>query len=149
MNHLLENKRITFDYELLENFEAGIELLGHEVKALRAGLGSLIGAYILIRGGEAFLIGATIPPYQPNNTPADYDQTRPRRLLLTKKEIRYLAGRGEQKGLTIAPISLYNKGRKIKVAIAIVRGRKKYDKREKIKKRESEREIKRTLKNIR
>ena len=100
-----------------------------------------------MRGNEVFLLGATIPPYQPKNTPADYEPTRPRRLLLTKKEISQLIGWENKKGLTIVPLSLYNVERKIKVTIVVARGKKKHDKREVLKKREANREIERTLKN--
>jgi len=147
MDFLAENKKAFFNYEVLEKFNTGIELLGLEVKSLKAKRGTLDGAYISVRGNEVFLLGATIPPYQPNNTPADYEPTRPRRLLLTKKEIGQLIGWENKKGLTIVPLSLYNSARKIKVTIAVVRGKKKYDKREVLKKREASREIERTLKN--
>jgi len=144
---LIQNKKAYFNYEILEKTEAGIELQGFEVKSLKKGQGSLEGSHITVRGGEAFVIGMNIPPYQPANTPKDYDPVRNRRLLLTKKELRDLAGAEGQKGLTIVPLSVYNKGRKLKLEIAIVRGKKKYDKRETIKKRDTEREIRRSLKN--
>ena len=148
MEFLAENKKVFFNYEVLEKFNAGIELLGLEVKSLKAKRGTLDGAYVSMRGQEVFLLGATIPPYQPKNTPADYEPTRLRRLLLTKKEIGQLIGWENKKGLTIVPLSLYNSERKIKVTIAIVRGKKKHDKREVLKKREANREIERTLKNF-
>ena len=132
---------------MLQKMDAGIELLGLEVKSLRKKLGSLDGAYVTVRGGEAFLLNAYIPPFQPNNTPKGYDSRQNRRLLLTKNELADLAKTEGQKGLTIVPISVYNKGRKIKVEIGIARGRKNYDKREVIKKKETDREIRRTLKN--
>jgi len=144
---LIQNKKAYFNYEVLEKIEAGIELLGFEVKSLKKGQGSLEGSHIIVRGGEVFVINMQIPPYQPANTPKDYDPACSRRLLLTKKEIENLGKMEEQKGLTIVPLSVYNKGRKLKVEIAIVRGKKKYDKRETIKKRDTEREIRRTLKN--
>ena len=147
MPHLIENRKAKFEYEILEKFEAGIELLGFEVKSLKNGRASLEGAFVIIRGNEAFLTGAHIPPYQAKNTPADYDPYRLRRLLLTKKEIDYLTGKEKVKGLTIIPLSLYTKGPKIKISIAVVKGKKKSDKRETIRKRETEREIRRTLKN--
>lgn len=147
MSSLIENKKAHFNYEILETIEAGIELLGHEVKSLRKKEGSLEGARIIVRGNEAFLVGATIPPYQPANTEKDYEPDRNRRLLLNKKEIMLISGAESKKGLTIIPISVYNKGRKIKVSVAIVRGKKKYDKRHDIKKRETDRDIRRTLKN--
>jgi SsrA-binding protein len=143
MSSLIQNKKAYFNYEILEKIEAGIELLGFEVKSLKKGQGSLEGSHITVRGGEVFVINMQIPPYQPANTPASYDPLRNRKLLLTKKEISELAGSEGQKGLTIVPLSVYNKGRKLKLEIAIVRGKKKYDKRETIKKRDSEREIRR------
>ena len=144
---LVENKRATFDHELLERFEAGLELLGQEVKSLRAGRASLAGARVLIRGGGAYLVGATIQPYQAKNAPADYDEGRNRRLLLTKKEVARLAQAEAEKGLTIIPLSVYNKGRRLKLALAVARGKKRHDKRQLIRKRETEREMRRTLKN--
>lgn len=140
---LIENKKISLDYEILETFEAGIELLGFEVKSLRNKQGSLLGSHVTVRGGESFLISANIPAYQEKNMPETYDPKRNRRILLTKSEIQKLASFDSKKGLTIVPISLYNKGRKIKVEIAVVRGKKKYDKRETVKKRETDREIRR------
>ncbi len=143
---LIENKKVRFNYEILEEMEAGIELQGHEVKSLRNHQGSLEGARVLVRGGEAYLMGATIPPYQPKNAPKDYVPDRNRRILLNKKEIAHLATSGEKNGLTVVPISVYNKGRKIKISVALVRGKKKFDKRETIKKRETDRDIRRSLK---
>lgn len=146
MADLVRNKKVSFNYELLETLDAGMELFGHEVKSLREKRGSLEGAHVVVRGEEAFLVGATIPPYQPVNTPKNYDPERARRLLLNKKEISELAGSESQRGLTIVPISVYSKGRNLKLKIAIARGKKKFDKRETIKKRESTRAIERTLK---
>lgn len=144
---LIENKKARFNYEIGETYEAGIKLFGYEVKSLRKGLGSLDGAYAVVRGGETFLIGAEIPPFQAKNAPANYDPRRNRKLLLTKKEIRALSQEENKKGLTIVPISVYSKGRKIKVTLGIGKGKKKFDKRQSIKKREADREIRRTLKN--
>ncbi len=146
MPSFVTNKKAHFNYEILERFEAGIELLGFEVKAIRAGRASLDGSHVTMRGGEAFLIGSGVTPLQPKNTPGDYDERRNRRLLLTKKEIRELGKTAEMKGLTIVPLSMYNKKRTIKVEIAVVRGKKKFDKRESIKKRDTDREVQRTLK---
>ncbi|MES2416504.1 MAG: SsrA-binding protein SmpB [Patescibacteria group bacterium] len=146
MSHYAENRKARFDYEILEKFEAGIELLGTEVKSVRGGRMSLEGAFVIVRGGEAFIINAQIPPYQIANAPKDYDPLRNRKLLLTKKEITELAGNDKNKSLTIVPISVYNKNRKIKVEIALVKGKKKHDKRETTKKRETDREIRRTIK---
>lgn len=146
MAHYAENRKARFDYEILEKYEAGIELLGVEVKSVRGGQMSLGGAFVIVRGGEAYLINSNIPPFQAKNAPKDYDPLRNRKLLLTKKELQGLAGNGESKSLTIVPISVYNKKRKIKVEIALVKGKKKYDKRENIKKRETDREIRREFK---
>ena len=143
---MADNRKARFDYEILETLSAGIELLGLEVKSLRAHSANLEGSYITIRGDEAFLCQMSIPPYQAANTPIDYDPMRVRKLLITKKEIQKLANEGEKQGLTIVPIKVYNKGTKVKIEVAIVRGKKKFDKRESIKKRETDREIRRTLK---
>ncbi|HRH22928.1 MAG TPA: SsrA-binding protein SmpB [Candidatus Paceibacterota bacterium] len=146
MATLVLNKKASFNYEFIERLEAGIELIGTEVKSLRSGNATLEGSYIIIRGGEAFISGMTIPPYQVNNTAKDYEPERLRKLILTKNEIEKLAGIESKKGLTIVPVSMYNKNRKIKVDIAIARGKREFDKRETIKKRDSDREIQRTLK---
>ena len=146
---LVQNKKIHFNYEILERYEAGIELFGSEVKSLRAGHGSLEGSHVTVRGGEAYLIGTTIQPYQVNNITKGYDATRNRRLLLTKEEIATLATQESKKGLTIVPVTVYNKARKLKVEIAVVRGKKTYDKRESIKKREADRDVMRDIKSTR
>jgi len=144
---LVENKKARLNYEILEEFEAGMELLGTEVKALRQSLGKLEGAHVVVRNGEAYLIGAHIPPYQSANAPEGYDPERSRRLLLNKKEIAELGQYEGQKGLTIVPLRVYNKGSHVKVALAVARGRKNYDKRAVLKERDTKREIDRTLKN--
>ncbi len=146
MPDIATNKKVRFDYEILDTVEAGIELAGHEVKALRTKSVALDGSYVLVRGGEAFLSGLSIPAYQAGNTPADYEPERLRRLLLSKKEIAALAVVDSKKGLTIVPLSMYNKNGKIKVSLGVVRGKKKFDKRESIKKRDTERDIGRSLK---
>ena len=147
MASLIENKKVRFDYEILETFEAGIELLGNEVKSIRNKQASLEGSFVGIRGGEAFLIHAHIPPYQAKNTAKQYDPDRTRRLLLTKKELNQLVGEESKKGLTIVPLSMYNKGRVLKLQFGIARKKKKFDKRDSIKKRETDREIQRAMKN--
>ena len=144
---LIENKKFFLKYAPLENFAAGIELSGQEVKALRAKLGSLEGARVVVRGGEAFIVGMTVPPYQAANAPKSYDPERARRLLLTKKEITALAEAESKKGLTIAPIEVYTAHRLVKARIAIVRGKGKADRREDLKKRDASRETARVLKN--
>lgn len=141
MSSFIENKKARFNYEITETLEAGIELLGPEVKSIKGGMGSLEGAYAVVRGGEVFLLGSNIPPYQAGNMPKGYDPLRTRKLLLTKKEIIELAQMEQEKKLTIVPLSMYNKGGKVKVSLGVARGKKKFDKRETIKKRDTEREI--------
>ena len=144
---LIENDRASFDYELLDTMEAGLELHGFEVKSLRAKLGSLKGARVVARGGEAYLVGASIPAWQIKNAPKDYDAERTRRLLLKKREIAQISSAEAEKGLTVVPISVYNKGRNLKLSIAIARGKKKQDKRGTIRAREEKRRIERELKS--
>lgn len=146
MANYTENRKIHFDYEILEKYEAGIELLGSEVKSVRGGRMSLEGSFVIVRGSEVFLINSNIPPYQAANAAKDYDPLRNRKLLLTQKEINELSDSEKNKSLTIVPMSVYNKGRKIKVGIALVKGKKKHDKRESIKKRDVGREIRREMK---
>lgn len=143
---LLENKRVGFDYLILETLEAGMELLGFEVKSLRAKRGSLKGARVVARGGEAYLVGASIPAWQVANAPKSYDPERTRRLLLSHKEIAHIASAEGQQGLTIVPLAVYNKGQNLKLGLAIVRGKKKEDKRQSIRAREEKRSAQRTLK---
>jgi SsrA-binding protein len=147
MADLASHNRAKFDYEILETFEAGIVLSGHEVKSIRNGRAKLEGGHVVVRGGEAFLLGVSIAPYQPGNTPKEYEPEQTRKLLLAKKEISELLAQSEKKGLTVVPISMYNKGRNIKVKVAVVRGKKQFDKRARIKERETDRTILRTLKN--
>ena len=142
----LKNKKIGLDYEIQQKLQAGMELLGLEVKSIRQGQGSLVGGRVVIRGGEAYLVGVNIPPYQPNNTAKDYDPERTRRLLLTKKEIAELAGIESKKGLTLVPISVYNAGRNLKLEIGIAKGKKKFDNRESIKKKDTRRDVEREAK---
>lgn len=130
------NPKAHFDYEILETIEAGIVLEGHEVKSVKTGKVSIKGAYVRILNNEPYLIGATISPYQPANTPADYDPQRSRKLLLSKKQISTLVGTSQAHGLTLVPLKLYNKRGLVKVLIGIARGKKKYDKREALKKKD-------------
>lgn len=129
------NRKARHDYEILETLEAGLVLKGTEVKSLRANQASLVDAYAEIKDGEAFLVDSYIAPY----TAASYNNHEPRRqrkLLLHKKEIRRLEGRVREKGLTIIPLSLYFRNGRAKVELALARGRKSYDKRERIRKRD-------------
>ncbi len=143
-----KNKKAYHEYKILEEFEAGIVLLGHEVKAIKKGRISIKGAYARIRNGEIFLIGTTIPPYQPANTPKEYNEKRKRKLLLKKRQIQYLASKTEKKGLTIIPLRVYSTRGKVKIKIGLAKGKKKYDKRAKIKERATEREMKRQMKKF-
>ena len=144
---LVEYKKVFLKFAPIETFTAGLELLGTEVKALRDKQGSLDGARVVVRGGEAYLIGMTIPPYQAANTAKSYDPARTRRLLLSKKEVHTLATEEAKKGLTIVPIEVYTSKRLVKVRIAIVRGKGKSDRREDLKRRDAERETGRVLRN--
>ena len=137
------NKKAYFNYEILETFQAGIVLIGQEVKSIKNGRISLAGSYIILKEEEFFLIGANVPPYQPKNAPRDYDPKRFRKLLLKKSEIKYLIGKSRQMGLTLIPLKVYTKRQKIKLEFGLAKGKKKVDKREKIKKREIEREMRR------
>ena len=143
---IASNRRAYFDYEILETYEAGIELFGFEVKAVKSGRINLTGAYAVVKDNEVWLLNATISPYQARNTPADYDPTRSRRLLLHKSEIKELIGKSAQKGLTIVPLKVYTKRGRIKISLGLAKHKKSSDKRETIKRREAEREIKREIK---
>lgn len=141
---LLENKKARMKYSVQETYSAGIELLGTETKALRQKHGSLDGARVVVRGGEAYVTGMTIPPFQAANAPKGYDEARARRLLLTRKEIAELSDAESKKGLTIVPLEVYN-NRHIKLRVAVVAGKGKTDRREEIKKRETDIEKRRVL----
>lgn len=135
------NRRAKYDYNLLEKFEAGIALTGPEVKSIRSGRLDLAQSFVRLIDGEVWLINAHIHPY-PFADNRDYDSRRRRKLLLHKKEILKIQQRIKEKGLTLVPVSCYTKGDKIKLEIALAKGKKKYEKREAIKKRDLEREIK-------
>lgn len=136
MTDYATNPKAHFDYEILETIEAGLVLKGFEVKAIKTGKAHIKGTYVKIIDNEPYLIGATISPYQPGNMPADYDPQRSRKLLLSKKQISALVGTSQTHGLTLIPLKLYDKKGIIKVLIGIARGKKKYDKRESIKKKD-------------
>jgi len=145
MKILAENKKAYFNYEILERFEAGLVLIGQEVKSIKSGRLSLKGSYVVLRGEEPYLIGASIPPYQPKNAAANYEPERSRKLLLNKWEIKKLIGKSKEKSLTLIPLKVYTKNARIKLEFGIAKGRKKFDKREVIKKRETDREIRKAL----
>jgi len=139
----VRNKKASFDYSFEKTIEAGIELLGTEVKSLKANHGSLNGAYVQIVGGELYLLGAHIPAWQEKNAGSTYDPYRTRRLLVHKKELFELLKALATKGLTVVPISLYNKGSLIKAQLAVAKGKKNFDKRETLKARDLDRELRR------
>jgi SsrA-binding protein len=141
------NKRAHFDYEILETIEGGLVLLGTEVKSVRAGRAKLDGGYVVVRGGEAYLVGVSIPAWQPANAEKQYDPERPRKLLLKEKELLKISRDTDKQGLTAVALSLYNSGRNIKLSFGIAKGKKKADKRETLKARDVKREIERTLKS--
>lgn len=147
MTTYLSHKKAHFDYEVLKTYEAGIVLAGHEVKSIRACRGKIEGGFVIVRGGEAFLVGVNINPYQPKNQLKKYDAERARKLLLSKKELLEIERQTETAGLTAIPLKLYNSGRNIKLELAVVKGKKLHDKRESIKARDTKRDIQRILKN--
>ena len=147
MPTLAINKQALHDYEVLETYEAGIVLLGHEVKSVRQGHINLKGAYATFKQGQLWLTNAHISPYVYAGPMPAYDPTAPRRLLITKKEIKKLLGKLQQKGLTLIPIKVYTKNTLIKLEFGLAKGKKKADKREIIKKRDTDREIRRAMRN--
>ena len=142
---LVVNKKAGLRFEILDTYVAGLELSGAEVKSLRGKHGSLEGARVIVRGGEAYLVGMTIPPYQVKNTPESYEPERVRRLLLSKKEIAELADAESKKGLTTVPLEVYNVGRYLKVKVAIAKGKGKADKREDLKRADAKLDMERAM----
>jgi SsrA-binding protein len=145
MPELAFNRKALYDYEFLEKYEAGLVLTGHEVKSAKKGHLSLQGSYVVIRGEEAWLLNANVASFQPKNAPPDFEPLRTKKLLLHKHEIQSLIGKTNQKGLTLVPIRVYTKKAKVKLEFALARGKRKADKREKIIKRETKRDIDRAL----
>ncbi len=143
---IAENRQVRHEYFILESYEAGIELFGTEVKSIRAGGVNLKDSWISIDGGEAFIRGMHIAPYEKGNI-FNRDPYRPRRLLMHKKEILKLFGQVKQAGLTLIPVSLYFKDSRVKVQVGLCKGKKLYDKREDSKIRDTAREIERAIKN--
>lgn len=141
------NKRARFEYALEERIECGISLLGWEVKSLRAGNVQFGESHVLLRGGEAFLFGCVIQPMNSASTHVDTDPMRTRRLLLHKRELDTLIGQVERKGYTLIPTAMYWKQGKVKVEIALAKGKKQHDKRRTQKERDWEREKGRIMKN--
>lgn len=141
---IFNNKRANFDYELLERFEAGLVLTGTEIKSVRAHHVSLQQSYVQARGDELWLMDANISPYEHGNR-ENHEPTRPRKLLLHRREINRLLTNLAQKGLTVVPTRLYLKGGRAKVEVALARGKRKYDKRVDIARRDSDRQVERAL----
>lgn len=150
MQVLLRNKKLHHKYEVLDTFTAGIALLGAETKSLKTQSASMDGSYVVIREDDGkyhvILRGLSIPPYQPNNPGSDYDRERERALLLNKKEIARIQRELHTKGVTVVPKAIGVERGKIKVKIALVRGKKQHDKREDIKKRDQQRDAARESK---
>jgi SsrA-binding protein len=142
---IVENRKAKFDYDVIEDFEAGIVLSGAEVKSVRGGGATMTGARVLFDDDGAFVVGMNIPKYK-NDSAEEYDSGKRRKLLLHRKEIVEIQSKMRSAGLTVVPITLYNKGSLVKVKIALVRGKKKFEKREVIKKRESQLGLARRLK---
>lgn len=140
-----ENRRATFDYEILERIEAGMSLLGSEVKAIQNGKMNIAGSFVIFRAGMPYLMGSDIPPYQPINMQGEYDAGRARPLLLNKKEIKRLEGEIHDKKLTLVALKVYNNARRIKVELGLGKHKKDRDKREAIAKRETKRELNRLI----
>lgn len=149
MQIFADNRKANFSYEILEKYQAGLVLLGQEVKSIKMGMTGLAGSYVVFKGNELYLVGCHIPPYQPKNAP-DYITERERKLLLTKKELLYLKGKVSQKGLTFVPLKIYTESGKshaargsgrIKLEFALARLIKNTDQRQVIKKREAKREM--------
>ena len=140
------NKQALYDYEILDRFEAGMVLTGQEVKSIKQGGLNLKNAFVTIKNEEAYLTNARVSPYVKAGRLIDYDPERPRKLLLHKKELRSLTGKLRQKGLTMVPLKAYTKGQRVKVEIGVGRGKKEYDKRQTIKKREIAKQLREAIK---
>jgi SsrA-binding protein len=145
MKVLSENRKASYDYNILEQLEAGMVLFGQEVKSIKTGHINLAGSFVTLRDNEAYLVGVNVPPYQPRNAGADYAQDRARKLLLNRKEIDMLAGRSKQKGFSLIPLQIVEKNGRVKLTFGLAQGKKKFDKKDKIKKRDVERETRREL----
>lgn len=149
MKPIAINRRARFDYEILEKFEAGLMLKGHEVKSIKTGHISLKGSFVTSHGNELYLTNAMIPLYAHAGKVSEYDPTSSRKLLLHRKEIKYLKGKSATEGLTLIPLSVYNKRGKIKLQFALAKGKKTIDKRHTIKKREDTIKMERYMKQRR
>ena len=142
---IADNRKAFHDFHVLDTWEAGVALLGTEVKAIREGRVNLRDSYAVVEKGEVFALNIHISPYSHRGS-ADHEPMRKRKLLLHKQEIRKLIGRTVEKGLTLVPLKMYFKGGKVKMAVGLARGKKSHDKRETMKKRESDRETRAAVK---
>ncbi len=142
---LVSHPRARYDFEILETITAGVSLLGTEVASLKHNQGKLVGSYVKLIKGIPTLLGAYIPPFQVANAPKDYSPTRDRALLLNKKELAKLERELHEKGLTLVPLRFHLAGQKLKLDIGLAKGKKKFDKRESIKKRDISRDIARRI----
>ena len=143
---IAENRKARHDYFVIETYEAGIELFGTEVKSLRRGTVNLKDSYCEIDGGEMFALGVHISPYEQGNI-FNREPLRPKKLLMHKREIMKLTGLVSREGYTLVPLSLYFKGSRVKMALGLCKGKKLYDKRDSIAKRDADRDIERAMKN--
>jgi SsrA-binding protein len=146
--NIAENRKAFHDYHLLETFEAGVALLGTEVKAIREGRVNLRDSFARVENGEVFLYNVNISPYSHRGS-ADHEPMRRRKLLLHRQEIQKLVGKTVEKGMTLVPVRMYFKDGRVKVAVSLAKGKKEYDKRETIKRREVERETRAAMKTHR
>ncbi len=142
----IQNRKVNFDYEIIDTFEAGIVLTGTEIKSIRLGKCNLKDSYAIIKNNEIFILNMHISQYEQGNR-FNHEETRTRKLLMHKKEILKLRDKLEIEGFTLVPIKLYFKGNKAKLLIGLAKGKKNYDKRESIKKKDIERQIAKDLKN--
>ena len=147
MTRIADNRKARHDYFIEEEFEAGIVLEGWEVKSIRAGRIQLAESHIIIRDGELFVLNMHISPLETASTHIRPDATRSRKLLMHKREISKLIGRVEQRGYTLVPLNLYYKKGRIKMTVALAKGKKQHDKRDTIKEREGKREVERAMKS--
>lgn len=142
-----DNRKARHDYEIVETFEAGIVLTGSEIKSVRAGRVNLRGSYAKVYNDEVYLYDAHISPYEQSGIYFNHEPTRPRKLLLHRREISRIDGLIRQKGMTLVPLKMYFKGRRAKIELGVARGKKSYDKREDIAKRDAQRDIERAMKS--
>lgn len=147
MTVIARNKRASFDYALDQHYEAGLVLTGAEVKSVKTGHASLKGSFVTVKGGELYLTNALIPRYTHAHRDTKHEDSRPRKLLLKKREIRSLIGKSRTEGLTLVPIRLYTKKQLVKLEFAVGKGKKAYDKRSDIGKKDATRRMERAMKS--